>query len=63
MQQVLRQEEVSFRLVQQKQAMYAVLDRQTLLVIVLLTGREKSLLFTMPALLEASRVTVVVVLY
>jgi superfamily II DNA helicase RecQ len=49
--------------VQQEQAMYAVLDEQTLLVIVLLTGRGKSLLFTVPAFLEASRVTVVVVLY
>ena len=43
--------------------MYAVLDRQTLLVVVLPTGREKSLLFTVPALLEASKVTIVVVLY
>jgi len=43
--------------------MYAVLDRQTPLVVVLLTGRGKSLLFTVLALLEASRVTIVVVLY
>ena len=43
--------------------MYAILDGQTLLIIVLLIGREKSLLFTMPALLEASRVTIVVVPY
>jgi superfamily II DNA helicase RecQ len=43
--------------------MYAVLDGQTLLVVVLLTGRGKSLLFTMLAFLEASGVTVVVVLY
>ena len=63
MQQVLRQEEVSFQLVQQEQVMYAVLDRQTPLVVVLLTGRGKSLLFTVLALLEASRVTVVVVPY
>ena len=33
------------------------------LVIVLLTSREKSLLFTVLALLDASRVTIVVVLY
>ena len=63
MQQVLRQEEVSFWLVQQEQAMYAVLDGQTPLVVVLLIGRGKSLLFTVPAVLEAGRVTVVVVLY
>ena len=48
---------------QQEQAMYAVLDRHTPLVVVLPTGRGKSLLFTVPALLEASRVTVVVVPY
>ena len=63
MQQVLRQEEVSFRSVQQEQAMYAVLDGQTPLVVVLPTGGGKSLLFTVPAVLEAGRVTVVVVLY
>jgi superfamily II DNA helicase RecQ len=63
MQQVLGQEEVGFQSVQQEQAMYAVLDGQTPLVVVLLTGRGKSLLFTVPALLEASRVTVVVVPY
>jgi superfamily II DNA helicase RecQ len=63
MQQVLRQEEVSFQLVQQKQAMYAILDGQTPLVVVLLTSRGKSLLFTVPAFLEAGGVTVVVVPY
>jgi superfamily II DNA helicase RecQ len=63
MQQVLRQEEVSFQSVQQEQAMYAVLDGQTPLVMVLPTGRRKSLLFTVPAFLEASGVTVVVVPY
>jgi superfamily II DNA helicase RecQ len=63
MQQVLGQEEVGFWLVQQEQAMYAVLDGQTLLVVVLLTGGGKSLLFTVPAFLEAGGVTVVVVPY
>jgi superfamily II DNA helicase RecQ len=60
---VLGQQEVSFCLVEQEQAMHAVLDRQNLLVVVLLTGGGKSLLFTMPAVIEQSRVTVVVVLY
>jgi superfamily II DNA helicase RecQ len=40
-----------------------VLDRQTPLVIILLTGRGKSLLFSVLACLDDSRVTVVVVLY
>ena len=43
--------------------MYAILDRQTPLVVVLPTGRGKSLLFTVLALLDTSRVTVVVVPY
>ena len=43
--------------------MYIVLEKQTLLIIVLLTGRGKSLLFTLPACVEELEVTVVVVLY
>jgi superfamily II DNA helicase RecQ len=63
LQQVLGQQEVGFCLVEQEQAMHAMLNRQSLLVVVLLTGGGKSLLFTMPAVVEQSRVTVVVVLY
>jgi superfamily II DNA helicase RecQ len=40
-----------------------VLNRQTLLVVVLLTGRGKSLLFTVLACVDEARVTVVIVLY
>ena len=40
-----------------------MLEKQTLLIIVLLTGRGKSLLFTLPACVEEPGVTVVVVLY
>jgi superfamily II DNA helicase RecQ len=40
-----------------------VLDKQILLVVVLLTGREKSLLFIVPSYIEEGRITVVVVLY
>ena len=43
--------------------MHAVLDRQTPLVVVLLTGRGKSLLFTMLAYIDNTGVTIVVVLY
>ena len=40
-----------------------MLDRQTLLVVMLLTGGGKSLLFTVLACLDGASVTVVVVLY
>jgi superfamily II DNA helicase RecQ len=43
--------------------LHAVLEKQTLLIIVLPTGRGKSLLFTLPAYIEEVGVTVVVVLY
>lgn len=42
--------------------MHVVLKKQTLLIIMLLTGRGKSLLFTLLACVEEG-VTVVVVLY
>jgi hypothetical protein len=63
LQQVLGQQEVGFCLVEQEQAMHAVLNRQSLLVVVLPTGGGKSLLFTVPAVVEQSGVTVVIVLY
>jgi superfamily II DNA or RNA helicase len=63
LQQVLGQQEVSFCLVEQEQAMHAVLDGQNLLVVVLPTGGGNSLLFTVPAVVERSGVTVIVVLY
>ncbi|KAF1922195.1 uncharacterized protein M421DRAFT_38003, partial [Didymella exigua CBS 183.55] len=53
----------NFRLVKQEQALHAVMDRQTLLVVVLLTGGGKSLLFSVPACLTDAGVTVVVVPY
>jgi superfamily II DNA helicase RecQ len=63
MQQVLGQEDVGFRSVEQEQALEAVLDGQTPLVVVLPTGGGKSLLFSVPACLDDSGVTVVVVPY
>jgi superfamily II DNA helicase RecQ len=63
LQQVLGQQEVGFRSVEQEQAMHAVLDRQSPLVVVLPTGGGKSLLFTVPAVVEQSGVTVVVMPY
>jgi superfamily II DNA helicase RecQ len=43
---VLKKQDVSFRSVEQEQAMHAVLDGQAPLVVVLPTGGGKSLLFT-----------------
>jgi superfamily II DNA helicase RecQ len=62
--QVLKKQDVSFRSVEQEQAMHAVLGGQTPLVVVLPTGGGKSLLFTVPAIVEKEGgVTVVVVPY
>lgn len=63
LQQVLGTQGVSFRSVEQEQAMHAVLGRQNPLVAVLPTGGGKSLLFTVPAVVEQTGVTVVVVPY
>ena len=60
---MLGKQDVSFQLVEQEQALYAVLEKQTLLVVVLLAGRGKSLLFTLLAYVEELGVTVVIVLY
>jgi superfamily II DNA helicase RecQ len=63
LQQVLGKQDVSFRSVEQEQALHAVLEKQTPLIIVLPTGGGKSLLFTLPACVEETGVTVVVVPY
>jgi superfamily II DNA helicase RecQ len=63
MQQVLGQQDVGFRSSQQEQALHAVVDRQTPLVVVLPTGGGKSLLFSVPACMDNAGVTVVVVPY
>jgi superfamily II DNA helicase RecQ len=63
LQQVLEKQDVRFRSIEQEQALYAVLDKTTPLIVVLPTRGGKSLLFTLPACIEESGVTVVVVPY
>ncbi|KAL6172001.1 hypothetical protein ACJQWK_02991 [Exserohilum turcicum] len=60
---VLGKQDVGFRSVEQEQALHAVLEKQTPLIVVLPTGGGKSLLFTLPACVEETGVTVVVVPY
>jgi superfamily II DNA helicase RecQ len=62
-QHIFKTQDVGFRSVEQELAVYAVLDKQTPLVVVLLTGRRKSLLFIVLGLIEEGGITIIVVLY
>jgi superfamily II DNA helicase RecQ len=57
---VLNQEEPAFRSDEQKEAVFATIDQQSLLIIILLTGGRKTLTFILPAVLQELRVTIVV---
>ena len=57
---VLNQEEPKFRSTEQEEAVFAALDRQTPLIVVLPTGGGKTLTFTLPAVLRAPGVSIVV---
>jgi hypothetical protein len=61
MQQALGQQDAGFRSAEQEQALHAVVDRQTPLVVVLPTGGGKSVLFSVPACMNNAGVTVVIV--
>ena len=54
--QLLKNPDAEFRSMEQRQAMFAVLKRETPLVVVLPTGGGKTLLATLPALMESTRV-------
>jgi superfamily II DNA or RNA helicase len=63
MQQILGKSDISFKSLKQEEAIYAVIRGQTPLVVVLPTGGGKSLLFMVPALLDGTEITIVVVPY
>ncbi len=60
---VLRNDYAQFRTIQQEEAIRLAAIKETLLVVILLTSRGKSLIFIVPAILSRSGVTIVVVLY
>jgi superfamily II DNA helicase RecQ len=60
---VLRDDYAQFRTTQQEEAIRLAATKETLLVVILLTSRGKSLIFIVPAMLSRSRVTIVVALY
>jgi superfamily II DNA helicase RecQ len=60
---VLNQEKLAFRLDKQRKAVFAVIDQQSLLIIILPTKGRKTLTFTLPAVLQEPRVTIVVALF
>ncbi|KAH7327553.1 P-loop containing nucleoside triphosphate hydrolase protein [Rhexocercosporidium sp. MPI-PUGE-AT-0058] len=57
---VLSQEEPEFRADEQREAVFAALDQQTPLIVVLPTGGGKTLTFTLPAILRDPGVSIVV---
>ncbi len=58
MQQTLKQKKVSFQSAEQRLALKTVLKEQTLLMMMLLTGRGKSLLFMTSECLTDAGVTI-----
>ncbi len=60
---VLRDDYAQFRTIQQEEAIRLAAVKETLLVIILLTSRGKSLIFIVPAILSRSRVTIIIALY
>ncbi len=63
LQTVLRDDYAQFRTAQQEEAIQLVAVKETLLIVILLTSRGKSLIFIVPAMLSRSRVTIIIVLY
>jgi hypothetical protein len=57
---VLNQEEPKFCSDEQREAVFGVLDQQTLLIVVLPTGGSKTLTFILPAILQDPGVSIIV---
>jgi superfamily II DNA helicase RecQ len=57
---VLNQEKPAFYLDKQKEAVFAAISQQSLLIIILLTRGEKTLTFMLSAILQELKVTIIV---
>jgi hypothetical protein len=60
---VLNQKEPAFRLNKQKKAVFAAINQQSLLVIILLIKSKKTLTFILLAVLQKPEVTIVMALF
>jgi superfamily II DNA helicase RecQ len=60
---VLNQKEPAFCLNEQREAVFAAIDQQSLLVVILFTRGGKTLTFTLSAVLQEPEVTIVVALF
>jgi hypothetical protein len=60
---VLNQEEPAFRLDEQREAVFVVINQQSSLIIILLIRSKKTLTFTLLAVLQELGVTIVVALF
>jgi superfamily II DNA helicase RecQ len=60
---MLNQEKPAFHSDKQKKTVFAVINQQSLLIVILPTKGKKTLTFTLPAVLQKPEVTIVVTLF
>jgi superfamily II DNA helicase RecQ len=60
---VLNQKKLTFRSDKQREAVFAAINQQSLLIIILLTEDRKTLTFTLSAVLQKPEVTIIVALF
>jgi superfamily II DNA helicase RecQ len=60
---MLNQKELAFRSDKQKKAVFAAINQQSLLIVILLTEGGKTLTFTLLTMLQEPEVTIVVALF